>query len=88
MLWNGNTSHLLYQLCTHHFIDIWAYKNYGYNIKQDARFRHSRDVISAMMKELKSLGKGNKPYAAQPFADDELRVFVNIDLLGTSKMCL
>jgi len=50
--------------------------SYGINIKQDERFRHSREVLAAKMKELKSLGKGNLPNAAQPFNDEEIRIFV------------
>jgi hypothetical protein len=39
-------------------------KAYGSNIREDEAFRHSRDVLSAKMKQLKSKGKGNKPNAA------------------------
>lgn len=60
-------------------------KGYGVNIKQDDRFRHSREVLAAKMKELKSLGKGNLPNVAQPFTDDEIRIFVQKDLMGTSE---
>ena len=60
-------------------------KSYGVNIKQDKQFRHSREVLAAKIKELKSLGKGNLPNAAQPFTDDEMRIFVAKDLLGTSE---
>jgi len=60
-------------------------KNYGVNIKQDELFRHSRDVLAAKMKELKTIGKGNLPSASRPFTDNELRIFIEKDLLGTSK---
>ena len=64
---------------------------HGYlmNIKTDERFRHSRDVLSAKMKQLKSIGKGNKPNASQPFTDNELATFTTLQLLGTSEInCL
>lgn len=58
---------------------------YECNIKQDMRFQHSRNVLSAKLKELKQLGKGNNPNAAQSFAPEELDVLVNKNVLGTSK---
>jgi len=68
---------------------IYRYLNnkcYGVYIKQDERLRHSRDVLAAKMKKLKSLGKGNLPNAAQPFNDDKIRILVQKDLLGASEI--
>ena len=45
--------------------------NHKYNIKQDQQFRHSRQVLIAKMKELKQLGKGNRPKASEAFIADE-----------------
>ena len=56
--------------------------NYKYNIKQDQQFRHSRQVLTAKMKELKQLGKGNHPKA---FTADELDKLLERKVLGTSK---
>jgi len=60
-------------------------KGYKFNLKQDDLFRHSRTVLSAKMKELKQLGKGNRPNAAEPFTQDELRTLMELQLIGTSK---
>jgi len=48
-------------------------------------FATLREVLAAKMKELKSLGKGNLPNAAQPFNDEDIRILVQKDLLGASK---
>jgi hypothetical protein len=61
---------------------------YECNIKTDLQFQHSRAVHSAKMKELKTLGKGNLPHAAQPFTADEISILVDKNLLGTSKFWL
>lgn len=61
----------------------------GYdNIKQSDTFSHSRAVLSAKMKELKQLGKGNKPHASQPFTQEELDLFVQKNVIGTGSFCL
>lgn len=60
-------------------------KAYGYNIKEDECFRHSRDVLSAKMKQLKSMGKGNKPNASVPFTDNDVEICYEKQLLGNSK---
>ena len=39
------------------------------NSKTDDVFNHSRDVLAAKKKELKKMGKGNKPRAAKSFTD-------------------
>lgn len=57
-------------------------KGYEVNVKADSHFKHSRDVLKAKMKELKQLGKGNKPHAAEPFTPEELQAFVERNLLG------
>jgi hypothetical protein len=57
-------------------------KQYAANIKADDRFRYSRDVLSAKMKELKIIGKSNKPRAASAFTPDEIDSFLQHQLLG------
>lgn len=58
---------------------------YSSNIKADDAFRHSRDVLSAKKKELKQLGKGNRPKAALPFSSQEIAILFNKKILGRSK---
>lgn len=60
--------------------------NYQSNIKTDSKFRHSREVLAAKMKELKQLGKGNRPQASESFTSEELTVLKSQNLLGTSKL--
>jgi len=59
-------------------------KNYPHNIKTSELFTHSRDVLTAKMKELKQIGKGNKPNAAQSFTADEIVLLIQHNLLGVS----
>jgi hypothetical protein len=58
---------------------------YGINIKTDERFIHSRNVLSAKLKELKQMGKGNKPNAAQAFSPDDIDALYNKNQLGLGK---
>jgi hypothetical protein len=60
-------------------------KDYGHNIKTSELFRHSRDVMCSKMKELKQLGKGSKPNAAQPFSTDHIAMLYEQNLLGRGK---
>ncbi len=60
-------------------------KDYGINIKLDERFVHSRNVLSAKQKELKQMGKGNKPNAAQAFTPAEVDALYKTKQLGSSK---
>jgi hypothetical protein len=60
-----------------------AGKQYPANLKEDSCFKHSRDVLGAKMKELKKLGKGNKPHAAEPFTTSELEMLAEHHLLGS-----
>jgi len=79
-----------YESCTlmaihssiHRYLSL---KAYGSNIKEDECFRHSRDVLSAKMKQLKSMGKGNKPNASLPFTENDIEIFCEKQLLGKSK---
>jgi hypothetical protein len=60
--------------------------SYGINIKQDERFVHSRNVLSAKLKELKQLGKGNRPHAAESFSTEEIEALYKINQLGSSML--
>ena len=65
--------------------------DYGHNIKTSELFRHSRDVMRSKMKELKQLGKGSKPNAAQPFTTDHIAMLYEQNILGTGQpvfLCL
>ena len=50
---------------------LWD-NNFKYNIKQDQQFLHTRQVLTAKMKELKQFGKGNRPKTLEAFTKDEL----------------
>jgi hypothetical protein len=63
-------------------------KDYGYNIKTSELFKHSREVLSAKMKELKQLGKGNRPHAAQPFTPDEIAMMFEKNILGIGEQVM
>jgi len=63
-------------------------KNYQCNIKADDAFKHSRDVLAAKQKELKQLGKGNKPLAAQPFTDDDIMKMFHLQILGIGMLTI
>jgi len=60
-------------------------QQYAANIKADDRFTHAPDVLSAKMKELKTIGKGNKPRAAAAFTPYEIDSFVKHQLLGAGQ---
>jgi hypothetical protein len=57
-------------------------KQYGHNIKDSLVFNHSRQVLLAKMKELKSMGKGNRSHAAHSFTQKELEICAQQNLLG------
>lgn len=63
-------------------------KDYGHNIKTSELFKHSREVLSAKMKELKQLGKGNRPHAAQPFTPDEIAMMFEKNILGIGEQVM
>ena len=55
---------------------------YKFSIMTDAQFRRCRDILAAKQKQLKSIGKGNKPMAADEITDDELDVMYAKKVLG------
>ena len=57
----------------------------GTNILQDKEFHHSREVLAAKRKHLKSQGLGNKKRKADPFTSTEIDLLFEKNLLGTSK---
>lgn len=61
-------------------------KQYGCNIMSDDIFKHSRDVLQAKKKLLKSQGKGNKDRAAQPLTQEEVSILYESGQLGTREL--
>ena len=47
-------------------------KKPGTKMMTDEAFHHSREVLRAKCKELKSKGKGNKPRKSDPFSKDDI----------------
>ncbi|CAG2255616.1 unnamed protein product [Mytilus edulis] len=52
------------------------------NIMVDKEFHHSRDVMSAKLKQLKSMGMGAKKRKADPFTAEEVNLLYEKELLG------
>ncbi|VDH94680.1 Hypothetical predicted protein [Mytilus galloprovincialis] len=52
------------------------------NIMVDKEFHHSRDVMSAKLKQLKSIGMGAKTGKADPFTAEEVNLLYEKELLG------
>ena len=48
----------------------------------DPQFRQCRDILAAKQKQLKSMGKGNKPMAADEISDNDLNVMYETKVLG------
>lgn len=59
--------------------------NYDHNIKESMIFQHSRQVLLAKLKQLKQLGKGNKPNSSQPFTSDDLLIMRSKNIIGSGK---
>lgn len=55
---------------------------YKFSLMTDVQFRRCRDVLAAKQKQLKSIGKGNKPMAADEISDDDLSVMYEKKVLG------
>ena len=53
------------------------------NIKEGELFRKSREVLAARRKQLKKMGKGNKPNATRPLEDSEVEHLYKIGYFGT-----
>ncbi|XP_069109889.1 uncharacterized protein KIAA1958-like [Argopecten irradians] len=57
-------------------------KKVDYSIKRDTVFSHSRRVLEAKRKALKSMGKGNKTAKAESLSQDEIKVLFEKKVLG------
>ena len=52
------------------------------DIKKSKDFEHSRQVLAAKRKQLKSMGKGNRPHKANRMEDAEIRILKEKGELG------
>ncbi|CAC5401450.1 unnamed protein product [Mytilus coruscus] len=77
-------NHKLSDPCRAAFQDILL-RNIGDNIVRDNKFRHSRDVMSANFKELKSIRMGTKKRKADLFTAEEINILYEKELLGAEK---
>lgn len=61
-------------------------KSYGACIigSNSTEFNKTRDALKAKQRDLKSQGKGSKPYRASPITDDEIETLYATRLLGNS----
>ena len=51
-------------------IDRYLRKNnYGFSVLNDKEFHEVQDILKKKQKQLKSIGKGNRPNAADPLSD-------------------
>jgi len=63
-------------------------KGYEHNKKTSELFRPSREVVSSKMKELKQIGTGNKPFAAQPFTTEDIAMMCKKNILGLGELVI
>ena len=47
--------------------------NYGFFVLNDKEFHEVQDILKKKQKQLKSIGKGNRPNAADPLSDEDIR---------------
>lgn len=57
-------------------------KSYGVSIINNIQFDKSRSVLKMKLKDLKKLGKGNKPRASDPISDQDLQKMYEAKTLG------
>ena len=57
-------------------IDRYLRKNnYGFSVLNDKEFHEVQDILKKKQKQLKSIGKGNRPNAADPLSDEDIATF-------------
>ena len=54
--------------------------NYGFSVLNDKEFHEVQDILKKQ-KQLKSIGKGNRPNAADPLSDEDIDTFYSRKLL-------
>ena len=56
--------------------------NYGFCVLNDKEFHEVQDILKKKQKQLKSIGKGNRPNAADPLSDEDIDTFYSRKVLG------
>ena len=56
--------------------------NYGFSVLNDKEFHEVQDILKKKQKQLKSIGKGNRPNAADPLSDEDIDTFYSRKVLG------
>ena len=56
--------------------------NYGFSVLNDKEFHEVQDILKKKQKPLKSVGKGNRPNAADPLSDEDNATFYSCGVLG------
>ena len=56
--------------------------NYGFSVHNDKEFHEVQDILKKKQKQLKSVGKGNRPNAADPLSDEDIATFYSRRVLG------
>ena len=49
--------------------------NYGFSVLNDKEFPEVQDILKKKQKQLKSIGKGNRPNAADRLSDEDIDTF-------------
>ena len=56
--------------------------NYGFSLLNDKEFHEAQDILKKKQKQLKTIGKGNRPNAADPLSDEDIDTFYSRKVLG------
>ena len=56
--------------------------NYGFSVLNDKEFHEVQDILKKKQKQLKSVGKENRPNAADPLSDEDIATFYSRGVLG------
>ena len=56
--------------------------NYGFSFLNDKEFHEVQDILKKKQKQLKSIGKGNRPNAADPLSDEDIATLYSCGVLG------
>ena len=56
--------------------------NYGFSVLNDKEFHEVQDILKKKQKQPKSIGKGNRPNAADPLSDEDIDTFYSRKVPG------
>ena len=56
--------------------------NHGFSVLNDKEFHEVQDILKKKQKQLKSIGKGNRPNAADPLSDEDIATFYRCGVVG------